>query len=130
VPYIANQGVRIHYEAVGDGPSLVLLHGGLSNLESWYETVCLKTLRSDYQLVPVDIRGHGASDKPHDSKAYEMKLLVDDFTAVLDDPNVEKARYFGYSLSGHLGFGAAKYVPKRFRSFVIGGAHTIHAGLE
>jgi len=123
VPYVTNQGVHIYYEVVGEGPSLVLMHGGLSNLKAWYETVYLKTLKNDYQLVLIDIRGHGASDKPHDSNEYEMKLLVDDFTAVLDDLNVDKAHYFGYSLSGRLGFGAAKYAPKRFRSFIIGGAH-------
>ena len=123
MPYVTNQGVHIYYEVVGEGPSLVLMHGGLSSLKAWYESVYLKTLRKDYQLVLIDIRGHGASDKPHDSNAYEMKLLVDDFTAVLDDLNVDKAHYFGYSLSGRLGFGAAKYAPERFRSFIIGGAH-------
>jgi pimeloyl-ACP methyl ester carboxylesterase len=123
MPFVTNRGVCIHYEVVGDGPSLMLLHGGLSNLKSWYETVYLETLRDDYQLVLIDIRGHGASDKPHDAEAYEMKLLVGDFTAVLDDLDIDKAHYFGYSLSGRLGFGAAKYAPKRFRSFIIGGAH-------
>jgi pimeloyl-ACP methyl ester carboxylesterase len=123
MPYVTNQGVRVHYEVEGHGPSLVLLHGGLSNLKAWYETVYFKTLRNDYRLVLIDIRGHGASDKPHDSKAYEMRLLVDDITAVLDDLNVYKAHYFGYSLSGRLGFGVAKYAPRRFRSFIIGGAH-------
>ena len=123
MPYVTNQGVQIYYEVVGDGPSLVLMHGGLSNLKAWYETAYLKTLKNGYQLVLIDIRGHGASDKPHDSKAYEMNLLVGDITAVLDDLNVDKAHYFGYSLSGRLGFGVAKYAPKRFRSFIIGGAH-------
>jgi len=123
MPYVTNQGVHIYYEVVGDGPDLVLLHGGLSNLKIWYDTPYLKTLNKDYRLVLIDIRGHGASDKPHDSKAYEMKLLVDDITAVLDDLNVDKAHFFGYSLSGRLGFGTAKYAPKRFRSFIIGGAH-------
>jgi pimeloyl-ACP methyl ester carboxylesterase len=123
MPFVTNQGVCIHYEVVGDGPSLLLLHGGLGNLNSWYETVYFKTLRNDYQIVLIDIRGHGASQKPHDAEAYEMNLLVGDFTAVLDDLNVDKAHYFGYSLSGRLGFAAAKYAPKRFHSFIIGGAH-------
>jgi pimeloyl-ACP methyl ester carboxylesterase len=91
VPYVTNQGVQIYYEVVGDVPSLVLMHGGLSNLKAWYETAYPKTLKNDYKLVLIDIRGHGASDKPHDSKAYEMNLLVGDITAVLDDLNVDKA---------------------------------------
>jgi pimeloyl-ACP methyl ester carboxylesterase len=94
MPYVTNQGVHIYYEVVGEGPYLVLLHGGLSNLKAWYDTAYLKTLNKDYRLVLIDIRGHGASDKPHDSKAYEMKLLVDDITVVLDDLNVDKAHFF------------------------------------
>jgi pimeloyl-ACP methyl ester carboxylesterase len=123
MPYVNNQGVHIYYEVAGDGPALVLLHGGLSNLKTWYETDYLKCLKSNYQLVLIDIRGHGASDKPHDPKAYEMGPLVGDVTGVLDDLNVNKAHYFGYSLSGRLAFGAAKYAPERFCSFIIGGAH-------
>jgi pimeloyl-ACP methyl ester carboxylesterase len=123
MPYVTNQGVHIYYEVIGEGPPLVLLHGGLSNLKSWYETAYFKTLKKNYRLVLIDIRGHGASDKLHDSSAYEMELLVKDFTAVLDDLNIDKAHYFGYSLSGRLGFGAAKYAPERFCSFIIGGAH-------
>jgi pimeloyl-ACP methyl ester carboxylesterase len=123
VPYATNQGVRIYHEVVGEGPPLILLHGGLSNHKAWYETVYFEALKKEYQLVLIDIRGHGASDKPHDSKAYELKTLVGDFISVLDDLSIEKAHYFGYSLSGRLGFGAAKYASKRFSSFIIGGAH-------
>jgi pimeloyl-ACP methyl ester carboxylesterase len=115
--------VRIHYEVEGHGPPLVLLHGGLSNLKIWYELGYVNSLKNDYQLVLIDIRGYGASDKPHNPEAYELKLLVDDIVAVLDDLNVNKAHFLGYSMSGRLGFGVAKYAPERFYSFIIGGAH-------
>ena len=27
MPFVTNQGVRIHYETIGNGPALVMLHG-------------------------------------------------------------------------------------------------------
>jgi len=123
MPYANNQGVRIHYEVEGDGPPLVLLHGGLNNLHVWYENGYVESLKKDYKLVLIDARGYGASDKPHNPEAYEMELLVADIVAVLNDLNVNKAHFLGYSMAGWIGFGIAKYAPERFCSLIIGGAH-------
>lgn len=123
MPYASNRGVRIHYEVEGNGPPLVLLHGGLSNLKAWYEMGYVESLKNDYQLILIDARGYGASDKPHDSEAYELKKLVDDIVAVLDDLNISKAHFLGYSMACRIGFGIAKYAPERFQSLILGGAH-------
>ena len=61
MPHANNQGVRIHYEVEGDGPPFVLLHGGLSNLEVWYEIGYVESLKKDYKLILIDARGYGAS---------------------------------------------------------------------
>ena len=122
MPYVNNQGVRIHYEVDGEGPPLVLQHGLGGNLGMWHETGHVKTLKDNYRLILIDARGHGASDKPHNSEAYKMELMVTDIVAVLDNINVNKAHFLGYSMGGVIGFGIAKYVPKRFRTLIIGGA--------
>lgn len=123
MPYANNQGVRIHYEVEGKGPSLVLVHGLANNLQTWYDYGYVEPLRKKYRLALVDVRGHGLSDKPHDSKEYTMKLLVSDVVAVLDDLRISKANFLGYSLGGWIGFGVAKYAPERITSMIIGGAH-------
>jgi len=97
--------------------------GGLNDLRAWYDLGYVESLKNDYRLILIDLRAYGTSDKPHDSRAYEMKLLVDDIVAVLDYLKVDKAHLLGYSLSGRICFGAAKYAPERFYSFIIGGAH-------
>ena len=113
----------IHYEVEGEGPPLILLHGGLSNLSQWHEMGYVEALKNNYQLILIDVRGHGASDKPHDPATYELKLLVADIVIVLDNLDVSKAHFLGYSMSGRVGFGSAKYAHERFSSFIIGGAH-------
>jgi pimeloyl-ACP methyl ester carboxylesterase len=123
VPYAYNQGIRIHYEVEGDGTPLVLLHGISDTIESWYTCGYVESLKKAYRLILIDARGHGGSDKPHDSEAYAMKLIVNDVVAVLDDLKIIKAHFLGYSMGGRIGFGIAKYSPQRFHSLIIGGMH-------
>ena len=123
MPYANNQGIRIHYEVEGEGPPLVLIHGFTGSLEDWRDFGYVDGLKDDYRLILMDERGHGASDKPHDSAAYEMKRRVSDVTAVLNDLNIGEAHVLGYSMGGEVCFGMAKYAPERAPSLVIGGMH-------
>ncbi len=102
---------------------MVLQHWSLSTMESWYDYGYVSALKNDYRLILLDARGHGASDKPHRPKAYELKKRVEDIVAVLDDLGIAQAHFFGYSMGGWIGFGVARYAPERFRSLIIGGQH-------
>ena len=123
MPYANNEGVRIYYEVEGKGPPLVLMYPLLGNLDFWRQFGFVESLRNDYRLILIDTRGHGASDKPHDPQAYDLPILVGDVVAVLDDLNIEKAHYLGYSMGGFIGYGVARYAPERFHSLMIGDAN-------
>jgi len=130
VAYASNNGTKIHYEVEGAGPPLILHHGTTSSWEDWAEFGYAQPLREQYQLVLIDARGHGASDKPHDPTAYDLALRVGDVVAVLDDLRIPKANFFGYSLGGWIGFGMAKYAPERLTSLIIGGAHPYEEDMQ
>ena len=121
MPYANNLGVNIHYHVEGNGPPLVIQHGLTGSLKNWYAYGFVEKLQKDYRLILVDARGHGLSDKPHDSKEYDLRLRVDDILAVIDDLGVDKAHYLGYSMGGRIGFGIVKYALERFHSLIIGG---------
>ena len=123
MPYANNHSVRIHYQVEGDGPPLVLQHGFTSSLQSWYAYGYVATLRQHYQLILIDARGHGQSEKLYDPQAYALQHRVEDVLAVLDALQVDNAHYLGYSMGGRIGFGIAKYHPERFLSLMIGGMH-------
>src|SRR5688572_19971027 len=97
MPYALNQGVRINYEVEGDGPALLLLHGTTHCMEDWREAGYVDALKGYRQLVILDLRGHGKSDKPHDAAAYDWPVVVNDATSVLDDRGISSADVFGYS---------------------------------
>jgi pimeloyl-ACP methyl ester carboxylesterase len=130
MPYTNNQGVRIHYQVEGEGPPLVLQPGGADSLESWYELGYVDAIQTDYQLILLDARGLGASDKPHDPNAYGLQWRVEDVIAVLDALHIPKAHFWGYSMGGWIGFGLAKYAPERFSSLILGGIHPYASSME
>lgn len=123
MPYAFNQGVRLYYEVIGRGTPIIFIHGDFSGLEDWKEFGYVEGLQRGHQLILLDVRGRGASDKPHHPEAYSLKSLVDDIVLILDELNLKKTHYLGYSMGGWIGFGMAKYAPNRFRSLIIGGAH-------
>jgi pimeloyl-ACP methyl ester carboxylesterase len=130
VPYASNQGLRIHYQVEGDGPPLVLQHGSASSIDAWYQNGCVASLQAHYQLILIDARGHGASDKPHDAASYALPLRVGDVVAVLDDLGIQRTHYWGYSMGGWIGFGMAKHAASRVQSLILGGAHPFAENAE
>ena len=121
MPFASNQGVRIHYQVEGEGPALVLQHGFSQSVKRWYLAGYIDALKQDYQLILIDARGHGASDKPHDPAAYTLPQQVSDVVTVLDDLGLDQAHFWGYSMGGRIGFGMAKYAPERIQTLIIGG---------
>jgi len=81
------------------------------------------SLRPKYRVILIDARGHGRSDKPHDEASYTLDRRAADVTAVLDAEDIKKALFWGYSMGGRIGFGMAKYAPRRLHALIIGGAH-------
>ena len=130
MPYANNHSVRIHYQVEGEGPPLVLQHGFTSSLQNWYAYGYVAALRQNYQLILIDARGHGQSDKLYDPQAYALQHRVEDVLAVLDALRIDNAHYLGYSMGGRIGFGIVKYHPERFLSLMIGGMHPYESPSE
>jgi pimeloyl-ACP methyl ester carboxylesterase len=120
--FVNNQGIRIHYEVEGKGPPLVLVHGRGLSLTLWRTLGYTAALGKDYQLILVDIRGHGQSDKPSGSEPLRPDAMASDVIAVLDDIGVAKAHYLGYSMGGTIGWVVATTAPARLLSLIPGGA--------
>ncbi len=130
MPYVSNEGIRIHYHVVGEGPPIVLQHGTTQSVEDWHHYGYVQGLKNDYRLILIDSRGHGRSDKPHDPESYDLQFIAGDIVAVLDELIIPKAHYFGYSMGGWIGFVVSKYAPDRFNSFIIGASHPYERGME
>jgi pimeloyl-ACP methyl ester carboxylesterase len=100
---ISPDGVRIAYEVTGAGPSVMLLHGGGQNRQSWVEAGYVERLKERFKVITMDIRGNGESDKPTDPAYYTTDKLCEDILAVADSCNTEQFAICGFSYGGNIG---------------------------
>jgi pimeloyl-ACP methyl ester carboxylesterase len=124
MPTVLSSGVPIHYEVIGEGTPIVLLHGYLCSFESnWGQSGWIDFLLAQgRQVIGVDFRGHGLSGKPHEASAYGGDHIPDDVVAVMDGIGLERTDLMGYSMGGGIAIDLLARLPQRFTSVVAGGA--------
>lgn len=92
--YAETAGARIWYATVGQGPAVVLLHGGMGNGTNWgFQVPAL--VEAGYRAVVVDSRGQGRSG--NDGRPYSYAQMAEDTLAVLDHVDVDRAAFIGWS---------------------------------
>lgn len=128
---VSEDGTRIAYEVLGTGRPLVLLHGFTADRTIWRDVGYVERLAaSGRQLILIDARGHGRSDKPHAPEAYDLGRYAADIAAVLDDIGAVDADIHGHSLGGTIALAFAARYPNRVRSLVVNGAHPFSQDLR
>src|SRR5258708_30620817 len=76
--FFDSDGVKIHYIVEGKGEPVILIHGFAASIAAnWGGPGIIKALAENYQVIALDNRGHGQSEKPHDSAAYGLKMTGD-----------------------------------------------------
>lgn len=117
-----SDGIRIHYEDLGNGDPVVLVHGFASNARyNWGITGWLKFLSERYRVIALDCRGHGQSGKPHDPAAYAIDRMGGDVIRLLDHLGIERVLLMGYSMGARISMWLMLTLPERFRAVVLGG---------
>lgn len=101
----SSDSVRIVYDVAGQGPAIILLHGGGGGQtrQSWHQTGYVDKLKSHFKVIAMDIRGHGESDKPTDSVSYSIDKMCRDILSVADACGVEQFALWGFSYGGNIG---------------------------
>ena len=116
-------GTRIEYEATGEGPPLVLLHGFFGDRSTWHAAGYVSVLADQFRLIIIDLIGHGGSDSPDDPARYRMDEHARDVVAVLDSLSVDRAAVWGASMGGRVGFHLMARSPDRLAALIASGAH-------
>src|SRR3954453_2507854 len=117
MPKLDRDGVKLHYEVHGNGPTLLLTHGYSSTSAMWKGQI--EALSKQHRLVLWDMRGHGQSDYPDDPAAYSEALTVADIAALLDEVGATSAIVGGLSLGGYMSLAFYRVHPERVRALLI-----------
>jgi pimeloyl-ACP methyl ester carboxylesterase len=109
------KGCELHYEVVGSGPPVLLLHGLGSCGADWEPQI--PAFAAAHTVVTVDLRGHGDSGKP--PGPYSIALFASDVTQLLEFLALGPVHVVGMSLGGMVSFQLVVDAPRLVRSLVI-----------
>ncbi len=120
--FVNSDNHQIYYEVYGEGEPIILVHGwSYSILYNWKLTGWIKALKSVRQIIALDIRGHGNSDKPYEQEAYSYAAMAQDVLSVMDHLDIARADLLGYSLGAFSGVHLLGHNQERFNSVIMMG---------
>jgi pimeloyl-ACP methyl ester carboxylesterase len=115
VPYAQAGGIKLYYEKHGDGPPVVLIPGLGADTRLFSNVV--PHLATKYQVVVLDPRGGGRSDKP--TGEYTIEQMADDVAGLLGTLGIARADIFGYSMGGKIAVQLAAARPELVNHLIL-----------
>jgi len=93
--FITPDGVKLNFKMAGSGKPLLFLHGWAMCSRVWkYQ---LKWFAREYQVIALDLRGHGRSEGPDGD--YSFLSLSQDLIQFIEGLRLERLTLVGWSLA-------------------------------
>ena len=105
----------MNYKLEGNGETIVFIHGLSDNLLYW--EFLASNLKNDYQVLRIDLRGHGESDLGNDE--ISIDLFVNDLHNLLVELNINNIKLIGFSLGGAVALGFSIKYPQFVSDLVL-----------
>jgi proline iminopeptidase len=110
-------GTTIFHTEIGDGPALLMMHGGLG-----FDHTCFRPhfdhLADQCRVIYYDHRGNGRSGRPP-LETFTMERAADDAAALLDHLGIDRAVACGHSYGGFIAQELALRHPDRLAGLVL-----------
>ena len=113
--HAAVNGVNYYYAVYGTGEPLLLLHGGLGQIEMFGPN--LTKLSQSRQVIGVDLQGHGRT--PLGNREISLIDMGNDMAGVVKKLGYDKVDVLGYSLGGGVAFRFAAQHPQMVRRLAL-----------
>jgi pimeloyl-ACP methyl ester carboxylesterase len=122
--YVAVNGLKYYYQIQGVGEPLLLLHGGLGQIEMFGPVIPL--LAKNRQVIGVDLHGHGRTALG--DRKISLIDMANDLSAILTQLGYKQVDVLGYSLGGGVALRFAIQHPENVRRLVVASAPYAKSG--
>lgn len=120
MPTVMINGGAIHYEILGTGEPILLLHGMGGTWKMWEPQ--WDFFSKNYQLIMVDMRGHGDSTGEFPENKFTLEAMTADLPHLLDYLGIKKAHVAGVSMGGVIAQMFAYSYPDYVKSLILADA--------
>jgi N-formylmaleamate deformylase len=112
-------GLRHHYYRTGgEKPQLLLLHGFQESALCWLRVA--KVLEQDYDLLLLDARGHGLTERA--GASFTPQALTEDVADVIQALKLDQPHLLGFSMGSETAIRLAATYPSLVRTVIVSGA--------
>ncbi len=106
--------MHLNFQATGDGPPLIILHGFLGSLDNW--RAVSHRMSSRFKIISVDLRNHGHS--PH-HPAMSYPAMAEDLCEFFNQQDMASAHLLGHSMGGKVAMQFATTHPQRIEKLIV-----------
>jgi pimeloyl-ACP methyl ester carboxylesterase len=114
----------LHFEAVGRGRPLLLLHGWINSWDVWRDAMLALAGEHSHKVYALDFWGFGDSSKLEDGpeSAFHIDSFVEMVRQFMDHMGINSAPIAGHSMGGTVALRFAIAYPKRVQSVIVVGS--------
>ena len=105
----------MNYKLEGIGKTIVFIHGLSDSLLYW--EFLANNLKHDYQVLRVDLQGHGESEL--ENEEITIETYVRDLNNLLEKLDISKVSLIGFSLGSAVALSFAAKYPSKVDSIVL-----------
>ena len=130
--FVTVDGIKIHYNDVGEGKPVLCIHGGGPGASAWsnFKQNIPALTDAGYRMIMVDMPGYGKSEFMDglDEDFFDyMGRMLDDFLHAIDIR--EAIDVIGNSLGGQAALGLELHDPERMNHVALIGSQPTSAGI-
>ncbi|GAA4766940.1 MULTISPECIES: alpha/beta fold hydrolase [Flavobacterium] len=108
------------YENHSNTQWVTFVHGAGGSSSIWYKQI--REFQKHFNVLVLDLRGHGDSRKTAFTKKYTFKSIAQDVIEVIDHLKIQSSHFVGISLGTIVIRQLAEMYPERVKSMIMGGA--------
>lgn len=123
---VTEQGL-LHYESVGRGQPIILLHGWINSWDVWRDSMIALANQGRYRVYALDFWGFGDSAKGTNnaSASFQITSYVEMVHQFMDSLGIQSAPVAGHSMGGTVALQLALTYPDRIKKVAVVGSPVI-----